>query len=345
METDGVWTNYTENDHEIFEIKEIEYQVALLPDHFLEEDIEITYPLVNQYHFLQNEYSGGLIKLSRDRRDILLPPGFTSTDLLTVKIFHGEDLIDATQAHYVQEGMIIEFDMPQNLENEEIYHLLLYKNTSVLYDYYFRTSQFNTFTAKFDAVFGNSVTIWLWQEEPYWTDFHLTCDQTEDEQADHYESIPGTLLDLEFITSGNTWYNNSIMPEVYSLITSGKYQLTNRSEEPYGIPPVHYFEIEEGSDIILTENQISENNAPRQPVISSYNGFICHSLTAMAADLSDLKFQISPQSEKTPEEQEIMETQIAIPSSGIYKFDVHYRIPGIGTVTTTRRIEANLTLK
>jgi len=113
---------------------------------FLTNNIEYTYPIQNQYHYLQDEFHGGFIQLKTPQNEF-----FSKAQLkLRISGKSGYSFVDT--ANYSPENYQISFDMPFDLENETIYALDLIKNDNgneeALLTYHFRTSKFDSFEQK-----------------------------------------------------------------------------------------------------------------------------------------------------------------------------------------------------
>jgi len=113
---------------------------------FITENIEYTYPVQNQYHYLQDEFHGGFIQLKTPQNE------FFDKAQLKVRISGKSGYSFVDTATYSPENYQISFNMPFDLENETIYALEFIKEVEgseeVLYSYHFRTSKLNSFEEK-----------------------------------------------------------------------------------------------------------------------------------------------------------------------------------------------------
>jgi len=133
-----------------FEIIENTFKtVTVSTTSFQSENIEYTYPVQNQYHYLQDEFHGGFIQLKTPQNE------FYSKPQLKVRISGKSGYSFLDSATYSPENYQISFDMPFDLENETIYALDFIKidngNEEALLTYHFRTSKFNSFEKKADV--------------------------------------------------------------------------------------------------------------------------------------------------------------------------------------------------
>lgn len=304
-------------------------------------DIQVCYPLVNQYHFLKNEYPKGLIKLKRNRRDLFIPPVFSENDELLVKI-KGKEGEFVVPAIYHEKSLLVEYDMPKNLINEQIYKFELFKKNKTTgksvtyYTYYFRTSQYNTFEEKFNGLFPNKMLIpYLVQVYVNVFDLWSPLELSTNEVIDSFESVNGLLLEFEFDTADNLWYKENYS-KLYNLIKSGTYSLINPTE-PYAMAPTKYFKFLTNRDLNLSklsEDQIKTGEAERISYKYCYLDYLGNRIfDTYMFDIQTAIIKKKNFENMTDEERYILSLTPACYYKGIYRYLVRYKIPVVDIVT------------
>jgi len=118
-------------------------------------NIDYAYPSPNQYHFLKNETSRGVLKLVYNSKSAVFP----KSSVYKVRFYSGENVLGESIASYDPVKMKFVFQIPTNsFENQKIYRVEFLmidgtsKNELVLLTYHFRTSKYNTFAEKLSSV-------------------------------------------------------------------------------------------------------------------------------------------------------------------------------------------------
>jgi hypothetical protein len=346
IQRNGKWELFTENNNDGYYNVTVSCKTKDLPLFLDSVDVQVCYPLENQYHFLKKEYPKGLIKLKRNRRDLFVSPVFSENDELLVKITgkEGEIIVPAS---YDDKTYLVEYDMPANLSNEQVYKFELYKrnkatnNSITYYAYHFRTSQYNTFKEKFDELFPEKqITAWLFAVEVNVADLMIEIPVKTNEIIDYYESVNGLLLNIEFDLAENLWYQNNNYSKLYDLVNSGTYSLS-RQKEPYGIPPTKYFEFSTNKDLIqskLNKTQIDAGEAARLSYERCYLYY--RGARLISKDFEDIYIKIVGSENGlslkfTEEEKAVLGLKINFFDKGTYKYNIKYKIPGVDITTFT----------
>ena len=298
---DNQWTPFFQNNDTLF----TEHIGIFSTENYIHTgvidsaNIEYSYPISRQYHFLKNESPTGYVKLRFQQDDIFESKSWSFIARYTSP---GLETIDVN-INYNEQNLLFSFPIPSSqLENETIYKLTfiqVFKKTkeeNPFHELYFRTSMYNTFETKFNAIVSNGFgygSMWV-------SGFRLlNLSYFGEESFDKYEN--SYITKLEAMTN-NSWYEDYIYPLIYEdLSTSGLY--LNRTAQPLGIPPVKCFSLSKynsGSTIIiLTDDQINNNNAPRINLSTGYINYLLDYY--MRIDYNDLYSQIQeiPVEERT----------------------------------------------
>jgi hypothetical protein len=146
-----------------YETYEVDFNTINVSTTSLETDnIKYTYPIQNQYHYLQDEYHGGFIQLKTPQNEFFNTSG--NLKQFKIRVSSGLGYNFETNASYSEDNYQISFDMPYNLSNESIYNLELImtqdKEEAVLLSYHFRTSKFNRFEQKSEGIINSEKVYW-----------------------------------------------------------------------------------------------------------------------------------------------------------------------------------------
>lgn len=199
----GRWETVTVNGQDATEEMQHTFTTAAAPTNIPEENVQYSYPVNRQMHFLPQEYAdGGYVQLDRGQEKLFTPdPKWRTTGRLTP--VGGGEATEFEFAYHPGEKRLT-MAVPGNLRAEQIYHLEIVKlpavasdrvdkNVSqatrtqtqggqevaittneaqggierleeqVIYTNYFRTSQHRTFAAKYAALTWVNDWQWAWQ--------------------------------------------------------------------------------------------------------------------------------------------------------------------------------------
>ena len=189
----STWT-----DLDATEAREITFTTGEAPNYIREDIVDYSYPVRDQYAFLQDEYGTGYMQLTYNIDYLFEPVDDQGRPWEYVARF------SQPNASYVDQPLTydkytISFAVPDGLTNESVYQLSFLKkpvvttqvdknvvrteseveladadnvktaerdiegtlamaDTETLYSYGFRTSRYNTFSAKVDAMYGQQTT-------------------------------------------------------------------------------------------------------------------------------------------------------------------------------------------
>ena len=224
------------------------------------DKVAFSYPFDRQYHFLKDESITGYLKLKEADYVFL---NLKSANFIARYSSPGINDIEV-DVEYDEINCIFSFPIPNTeLLNENIYKLDLIQlietrnEENLVYKIEFRTSMFNTFEEKWNSFVLNG--FWSY---PVMNGVHdIGVYYIGEEYFDEFEILNS--VNLKGMTN-NVWYQDYVYPLLYQGYPNSGIYLT-RSEDPLGIPPLNCLTIINypSTDILLTDEQIDENIAPR----------------------------------------------------------------------------------
>jgi hypothetical protein len=224
-----------------------EYTVGLYDnnDDFL---LKYSYPCINQYHFLKDEYPKGYLRFSALPNGVNLKSIGKDYSILTrITALNSGEFVDA-DCSFTSDSLYFEYNMPSEFfENNQVYILSLHKleagkTSESLYHYHFRTSKFNNSLDKFND-FTNQwsylQTISTGVHELNLASLGVT------ELFDYWESRTSKkgilqnsgLIQMEIIVEESSIFQISIYKNLYDLIALYPQSIKWRASESMGIPP------------------------------------------------------------------------------------------------------------
>lgn len=348
------WTNCIKLDNnEICETLEIYFKINDADFFFINEKlIEAVYPVNRQYHFLQDEYEFGYMMFNMPMDNLFISETNGKTNdykaIITENQTENKMVADVI---YESSQKLAKYEMPENLKNETIYNLRLVRitesDTAMLYEYYFRTSMFDTWEAKFNAYnIPGSFVCGGW---PYY--FGQTLESGIDVRDKAVEGLDGVesqkgqynagtgLVRMDMLFENNDFFDSFINPNIYEPWTvEGFTPVLTRPEEPYGIPPLHSGLIICGEAGMLKDENIETNTAnPLSLDVLVMEVFTKHFIYY---DIIDIQNQIK---QHFTQEQINADARLSTIvgfgprkyyEAGDYHIQIYYQIPGLNVVTT-----------
>lgn len=330
---------------QIIEEFSIEFTVNASGDLFPSDNIITSYPQNLQYHFLKDEYDTGFFLVKRVPLDI---------NGLKAEIFdaHG-NLMSSSDVEIDENRPRLNFDLPE-LDNEQIYSVILTKEDAEIYNIDFRTSKFNTFLEKANTIqFTSKVLrdiIIQWGHEKlirYGTTetegFDLAEINSATETVGTYDYPYSTgLIQLEFDPTESSFYNEKIYPMVYEPFPDTSFE----PEYPYhpnlGEIPLRAMQFYISSDLaVLTEEEISSGIST--PIADPVKFIVeWYFQSVVAWDFSVLKEQVTEKYGENTNNSDRVERVISgsMPYSReeTYKCKMIYTLPD-GTATSSESFE------
>ncbi len=288
------------------------------------ENIEYSYPIVNQYNFLPSENDKGYIKLKYSQEDITGTPDQSINYSIRLIDIAG---IDTFEYDVNYSDRYFSYKIEDKLSNSTIYKTELLKSINnvetKIFQYHFRTSSFNTFDEKMSSLFISYG--YRWGED----DSHLyEVGNTVkgDELFDIYEI---TQLIKFTIDLGNyDWYQEYDFLYMYEGMHETTLRLTNRETSIYGAPPVNVMYIRQaGEQAQLTSSHI-ENQIATWDDYATIAGFVCKVQQVTFNDISDLRNQIYDNNMHSDWAEFIKDLSVDADSEGVINYKIKYILPG-----------------
>ncbi|MGK7391633.1 MAG: hypothetical protein ACNS60_14865 [Candidatus Cyclobacteriaceae bacterium M2_1C_046] len=363
-----------------YEEEEITFDTGEAPDYIPESNVLYSYPVTGMYHFYPEEHTEGYMVLKKGQSYLfentdefnfetrMVPVG--SMDGFNADLTYTESSKEITyslpaglkneQAYsilFVKEPvniLIIDENVSSvtamaeeseigtaELETKDIEGVAVLQEEELLYESRFRTSMYNTFLDKLNALNGMSttkdVTSSRLQVLGFLANAAEVFDQIETDGADNIEP----LVQFEAKTE-NVWYKDHIYPLNYELYPVNQFMpLTWREAAPVGIPPLRAIEIEQQNNPpLLSASDMFSGNDHRvggyflfNYELSFYAYFDFKNLQNRAYNLYIDYPSTAPTGAKR-----LLNSNYTNIKLGDYKFDVKYVLPGTDIITTTKTL-------
>ena len=245
-------------------IKNINYQTKeLVDDAISSENIKSTYPVANQLYFLPKEYPNGIVNL-KESVEINLNPNIEYYAIITN---NETQLKDSTKASFNEKEHRFEYPLP-NFDNSTIYNLkfkainTLTEDQSIVLDYYFRSSKYNTFIEKFN---NWGVTAGYSSEITYPSVYEISCYLFCIENTEYIDMEEQyNLIHVEFDIENSEYYEIGEIENIYKISEDyPEYSVTWR-DNSITRPPRNIVNIDKYNDVdhLLTKEMIDDNLDP-----------------------------------------------------------------------------------
>lgn len=360
-----------------YEEEQITFATGEAPDYIPESNVLYSYPVTGMYHFYPKEHSEGYMVLRKgqsylfeDNPDYsyearMIPAGsmetfnagitYTSSSknisytlpsglknenkysILFVKKPIKELVVDQNVSSVTAMAEESEIGTAE-LETKDIEGFTVLQEEELLYESRFRTSLYNTFSDKLNALNGVSVSKIVSS-----TNLQVLSVLANATEAFDQVEIDGTgnidpLVQFEAKTE-NSWYKD-IYPVNYELYPVNQFMpITWREAAPVGIPPLQAISIEQQNSppLLSTGNMFSgdDNRVGGYFLftydLSFYAYFDFKNLQKQAYDLYIDYLSTAPEGAKR-----LMNGSYTNIKLGQYKFDIKYVLPGIDEITTAK---------
>jgi len=318
--------------------------------------LKYSYPALNQYHFLKNEYPKGYLRFSKLPEAIALDSKRSKGNDYMVRITNhaSEEYIDVA-CSYVPDSLYFEYNMPTGfLDNEAVYKISLLSNPSSgssplsYYSYFFRTSKFNDALSKFNdytdtfsylQIITTGIHVQGLAVYPFTEPFDYWEAQTETNRLEYNTG----LIRMEILPDESSIFQDQDYKTLYDKLLVCPQALTWRTPEHMGIPPRYntgYVRSSYGANHpgYLTPELIEQGAAPI-PLSSSNSGrrhdFI-HAIGLIASqDYHNLRDYLRRV------QGEDLELFIAWFTNCNLMFNVNYVLPGLNITTSTKKFKYN----
>jgi hypothetical protein len=265
------WTPALYNGARIEETKDVSFTTSEAPQDIPLDNIEYSYPVINQQNFHTAESSKGYIALKRGQSYL-----FNSAMKYSMNFIGENGAIKSVDVKYNSSSSKIEYDMP-NLDKSRLYNSVLsvkslegttessvnngssYKSNEdgyevrqnnadnitrtdlgkTLVEYDFRTSNFGTFTDKINSIKIAKSKILNIETGV----IALVCTTQKNEDFDLVD-IAGTefcsnkaLIEVQS-TGNDAYFSTDVYPYIYQNYGANGFKIDWRNVDEYGIPPL-----------------------------------------------------------------------------------------------------------
>ena len=387
----NVWQDVYTNGELATEISESSFVTGPAPDYIPPENVLYSYPVKNQMNYYQNEVNYGFIKLKQgqdylfEANDTLIQKArFKSTsgqidfdftydtnsniinfntpsNLLNDKIYTLMLVnIPAVENAAIDENVE---DVTENIANEggegtvdvktkDIEGDLTLMQEKEIYSSYFKTSKYNTFLSKMNALDVSPPWSWVIYNGVHKIGVQLGgneyFDKFELQGTEDYNPLVQILTD-----NNNNWFNNYSYPLIYCPLPGNSCSTNypsdvniNWPDRPaeVGIAPVRtsFLSLDPVSFPQLTESDIENDHAE----INAYSTYLTNIMDYYQyKDYDDLLQQASENALKDTNQAliNILNTpypsmQAGYPNYNYYKVNLKYYLPGSNTPTSSKTI-------
>ena len=371
-------------DLEATETREVTFTTGEAPDYIPEEIVDYSYPVRNQYTFLQDEHGTGYMRLTYDMDYLFEPTDEQGRSWEYVARFSQPNAAAHLDEPLTYSQNTITFPVPDRLTNEAVYQLAFLKkpvtttqvdenvvrvetaveldqhnqattsqrdiegalvmaDVETLFTYGFRTSRYNTFSAKADAMYGQQTTSGVEHDILiYQVGALLTMPEVLDEtelrgthgQAPLVRMLAGTT---------NPWYARHMYPLLYEHYpVNSQVTIDWRIPETAGVPPLYSIvsELRATAPTLTSEQQTSG----MAPLVSGDIKLHYQLPTYTYKDHRHLRLKAInrymgvPMSRVPTGAKRLMQDDYQNFPDGTYQVKLEYRLPGIDQLTTTKTL-------
>jgi hypothetical protein len=306
----------------------------------LPDNIDYTYPIARQYHFLKLEHNQGSIKLKTPLQNEL----FQTTGMqLKVRFTTPDQEPLEVSATFDAGTYKLTYAIPSSLLNETIYKLELLRvgnSEEVLHALHFRTSMYNTFLQKINA--GSFSQLYAWQLEGGIHELYSVFAEgiegfdIAETDADSIEAmadgaaIAAGLIQADLLPESD-YYQDVILPKIYGGYKKAGLTI-DRDTTQYGIPPMNGNYIYQTGARELSASEITNNSSSR---ISDLPMIRCTVAAFFAWDWMLLRNEAAnhPDRETNAYMKDLTDNHFPNISGGNYIFRLKYVLPG-GEITS-----------
>lgn len=377
----GVWTKVKFDGTIVMETAETGFETGKAPDHIPENNVSLSYPLINQLNFYPGEYHEGFIQLKAGQPYLFQPGKEWMQKVRLTEPLTGKYIESALIYH--QKDQRLTFKIPGGFENSKVYQFEIVNiptenlgidqnvtkvdteininqsagtatfttqsiegersstEAKVLYTSRFRTSKYNTFIEKMNAITLSpairlSRGINIFQLISYF----------KGDEAFSTAEVSGTsdfekLISMEAILQGNAWYEGFAQPLIYDgYPLLGWMKINRASRYELGIPPVRDIFIEN-----IKQPNTLQDNVESFRSHSFTNEYLAYNLgESVASDFYDLQkhavnYVADDPSRITPRLEVLVVKPLPYIRYGSYRLKITYKIPGTNKVSPSYEVE------
>lgn len=317
-----------------------------------DSDVDFMYPLNRQFNYLKAEYEKGYIKFKNIKAQKWFEAHLPTVEIENVKTGIKTNSATTYNATYG----IIEYDLKASfLNNNEVYRISFIDQVSSTkkYEYYFKTSQYNSFTEKWNVLKNIFKDKWRdydisFYSYPYMHVQGINVTIDNGEILDHYEVLTDpykseTLSLIQFETHVPESWKNTVEWLIYSQPSLKLTRYYNTIK--FGFPPLRaiFFEASERWAIKLSNQSLTGSiEYPEMPWRGVFSWEV-QNLMGKDATSAKMNAWSIPESDQT-EWQKLaandypdiprLYLDFALGGDTYPLLDVYYVLPGINKETT-----------
>lgn len=376
----GRWTKVKIKGETITEISESHFTTGPAPDHVPHQNVAYSYPQINQFNFYQKEYSKGFIKLKKGQAYLFeQQEGWTqrarfvsnSGDTASVTFQYSGNDISFQQPTNLKNDMVYQFQLVNkpttnmgaidknvrqverqleidgvktettittrkaNGSVQKLGEIILFTST-------FRTSNYNTFIEKMEAM--NISSGWR-VPDTRGQSIHIlgnNISATEFFDKSEMEGINNlpALVHIQANLTNNNYYNNYVFPVVYddyASLTVPAARLERRDE--LGVPPIQAVYIQQSPNVSPSLTGAAFTTGASSAVNSA--SFIYELPYYMKKDYRDLQTKTAEyctyrKGQFNSRRLKILESSFPVVTKGNYQVDITYTVPGINIISSRK---------
>jgi hypothetical protein len=375
--TGSIWKAVKDDGKPITESKKADFVTGQAPTNIPLSNIEYCYPMFNQYNFYQDEYKFGYIKLIQGQDYLFEQDGWKQIGRVanysgTVLDFNLSYKKDINEVEYIipnniPNSKIHKFEIVNvplgaaaavdanvtstssevstgtdgettvAVTTQEVEGMIENELENRILTTHFRTSQYNTFKAKLDAISISEG--WTRYLRAGIHELGVTVRGSElfdeNEMKWTYEYKP--LVRFEAQLSRTKWFKDKINPNLYAdYPLLNKYRITWREPEILGVPPAKALYIRQiPYNITLSDDDINSNSFTATPSVGGFMYNLVHffeyDFVDMQTDIANDYTSSSPPNAKVAA---LLYWNFPKIEKGNYPISIMYVVPGREITTT-----------
>jgi hypothetical protein len=192
-------------------------------------NIKNSYPFIRQRNYFKKDSDEGFISFENLKSEA--EQLIENASNYTISFIGNSDSISKT-ATFSHDELKMTFQIPnQQLNNNEIYKLKVFADASVIYEDYFRTSQFDSFKEKIenpDFYYSNSFR----KENSVYKMLTSNMGYNEGLDQNEYNCISAIA-----IVEKTDWFTERCIPLFYDLLKYDEFTIDHRDTTIFGVPP------------------------------------------------------------------------------------------------------------
>ena len=214
-----------------------------------------------------------------------------------------------------------------------------------IFETHFRTSSYNTLSAKIDGLTMNTGSFRPLRSRVH--SIYLTITDGERFSKAEINGDNNYLPSIRFTNelTNKPWYKDLIKPYIYeNYPIKGYIKIKNRPVDPVGLPPLHTVRISQSlAGNLLTEADVQTGNFDTHIGAGAFKSYLLH---YAAIDYVDLSAQVCANyfdsSNLDNKLQKLIVTPFPVVRPGKYSFKAKYVLPGINQITSSKLLTISI---